>query len=322
MSNNLKNISYEIIVVNDGSSDGMDKMLEKETLKNSNLRLLHHSYNMGRGRAVRTGIEKSQSDYLIALDADLSYSPDHIKLLLEPLINSRADLTLASPYHVNGIVKNVPLFRFLLSKWGNFFLSSSFKSDVKTVTCTVRGYSRDLMDHLELINNGKDFHLEVLYKTELLGFKVEEVPAKLIWRDKDRGKDIIQNANPFTRNSLFKMRKTIFSHIAFIFFSRPHLLFFLPMLILLASIIYGIFNMLVVLLNLLGNDKEIIDALRITLLQGQLTFQIVIGAVILFFILLLFLFLATQSKKYFEEQYIQNARMNVRLKQMKNLEKN
>jgi uncharacterized membrane protein len=80
--------------------------------------------------------------------------------------------------------------------------------------------------------------------------------------------------------------------------------------------------MLVVLLNLLGDDKEIIDALRITLLQGQLTFQIVIGAVILFFILLLFLFLATQSKKYFEEQYIQNARMNVRLKQMKNVEKN
>ena len=316
MSEQLPEISYEVIVINDGSTDGMAEILEKECESDPSLRVLHHPVNMGRGRAIRTAIENSQSDYLIALDADLSYSPDHIKTLLEPLMSGRADLTLASPYHEHGTVKNVPAFRAWLSKWGNYILSSAFKSTVRTVTCIVRGYTRNLMDHLELINNGKDCHLEVLYKTELLGFIVEEVPANLIWRDEIRLKSNEYQGNIFVRSPLYKMRKVIFSHLVFNFFSRPHLLFLIPMFLLLFIMTYGTVNMISVWIELMSDGQGSMEALRITLLDGQLTFQIVIGSAILFFIILLLLFLTSQSKKYFEEQYIQNARINVRLKRL------
>ncbi|PLX30235.1 MAG: hypothetical protein C0582_01625 [Alphaproteobacteria bacterium] len=67
MVDNMPDISYEIIIINDGSTDGMGKVLEIESAKNFNLRIICHSVNMGRGRAVRTGMENSQSDYLVAL---------------------------------------------------------------------------------------------------------------------------------------------------------------------------------------------------------------------------------------------------------------
>lgn len=322
MTENLPDISYEVIVVNDGSTDGMGEMLEEECKNNSKLRVLHHRTNIGRGRAVRTGIENTQSDYLITLDADLSYSPDHIKPLLEPLMAGRTDLTLASPYHASGVVENVPTFRAWLSKWGNRVLSGAFESKAKTVTCIVRGYTRDLMDHLELVNNGKDFHLEVLYKTELLGFRVEEVPAKLIWRDKNRGRVKQHHGNIITRNSLYRMRRSIFSHLVFNFFSRPQLLFILPMLILLGFIIFGTANIVFVWVELINSGQSIMSALRTALLDGQLTLQIVAGSTILFFTLMLFFFLASQSKKYFEELYTQNARINVRLKRLQKSEDN
>lgn len=316
MAKNLPDLIYEILVINDGSTDGMGEMLEAECANDPTLRVLHHPVNMGRGRAVRTGMEGSESDYLIALDADLSYGPDHIKALLEPLMTGRADLTLASPYHPDGHVENVPAFRAWLSKWGNRVLSGAFESGARTVTCVVRGYTRNLIDHLELINNGKDFHLEVLYKTELLGFRVEEVPARLVWRDKDRGKIQKSDGNIITRNPLFKMRKAIFSHLVFNFFSRPQILFIAPMLFLFGLVLFGGFSLLAVWFGLMADGQPILSALRTTLIEGQLTFQIIVGSTILFGVLLLFLFLAAQAKKYFEEQYIQNARINVRLKHL------
>ena len=316
MADHLPQISYEVIVVNDGSTDGMGEMLEAESANDPNLRVLHHRVNMGRGRAVRTGMENSRSDYLIALDADLSYGPDHIQTLLEPLMDGRADLSLASPYYADGVVENVPAFRAWLSKWGNWALSGAFECGTKTVTCVVRGYTRNLIDHLELINNGKDFHLEVLYKTELLGFKVAEVPARLVWRDRNRGKVKKGQGNIITRNPLFKMRKAIFSHLVFNFFSRPQLLFILPMMFLFAVMVLGSLALACVWFELVGDGQGMMSALRTTLLAGQLTFQSVVGSAILFFVLMLFFFLASQSKKYFEEQYIQNARINVRLKRL------
>lgn len=316
MAAELPQITYEIVIVNDGSTDGMGAMLEQASANDPHLRVVHHITNMGRGRAVRTGMAATTSHFLIALDADLSYSPDHIKPMLEPLVSGQADMTLASPYHRDGVVENVPAFRAWLSKWGNKVLSGAFTSPVKTVTCVVRAYTRELIEHMELINNGKDFHLEVLYKAELLGFRVAEIPARLVWRDKDRGKVDKSVGNFITRNPLFKMRKAIFSHLVFNFFSRPQLLFIGPIILLLAICVFGSLSIMISWLHLMADGQAVMTAARQALLGGQLTFSIVVGSTILLFALTFFMFLASQSKKYFEEQYIQNARINYRLKQI------
>ncbi|NBX02575.1 MAG: glycosyltransferase family 2 protein [Alphaproteobacteria bacterium] len=316
MDNNLPHISYEIVIVNDGSTDAMPSILAKLCKTNTRLRVLHHPTNYGRGRAIRTAMAGTQSDFFIALDADLSYTPDHIGLLLTPLLNGVADLTLASPYCPGGYVENVPAFRAWLSRFGNKILAHSFQNHYYTSTCVVRGYTRKLIDHLELVSSAKDLHLEVIYKTELLGFSIVEVPSRLVWRDRKRGRTSKGLLDKIVNNSLIKMRKAIFSHVIFNFLAKPKLLFLGPIFILLGLSFAGATTLLIALIrNLLhATNESFFSIARTTLIQGELTLTLTISSLILLLVCTIFLFLASQAKKYFEESYILAARSNYRMK--------
>lgn len=315
MEANLPDVSFEILVINDGSTDGMGELLDQAAAADPQVRVAHHAQNLGRGRAVRTGMADSTSDYLIVLDADLSYGPEHIPDLLDPLRRNRADVTLASPYHPEGAVRNVPGMRALMSRWGNWILVRSFQSKISTATCIVRGYTREVMDHLELINDGKDLHLEVLYKAEILGFRIQEVPAKLIWRDRKRGQAAKGGMSGWLwNNPLLKMRRVIVSHFLFNFIARPTLLFFGPILAGLLIALYGAISLLAVYFGRLfaGEDQP----LRQTLLDGQLTLTLMLASFLISVFILFFSFIASQAKKYFEEQYILSTRSHFILKQL------
>ena len=155
MRERLPDRSFEIIVVDDGSSDGMAERLAEENLKA--LKVVRHKRNRGRGAAIRTGFAASSGEYVLTLDSDLSYSPAHIPLLLAPLESGQADVTLASAYHPEGEVKNVPFTRARLSRWGNRVLSAGVYGQLHTLTCMVRGYRREVIDDLELIGAGTLF---------------------------------------------------------------------------------------------------------------------------------------------------------------------
>lgn len=315
MGEHLPEVTFEILIIDDGSTDGMDQLLQDASASDPHLRVAHHAQNMGRGRAVRTAMAETESDYLIVLDADLSYGPEHIPALLGPLRENRADLTLASPYHPDGVVENVPFIRAAMSRYGNRVLVNAFNSDISTATCIVRGYTRETMDHLELINDGKDLHLEVLYKAEILGFRIHEVPARLIWRDRKRGQ--VQSSSLMTRlknNPLLKMRHVIVSHFLFNFIARPTLLFLGPILIGLLIALYGTVSLLWVYLGRLFAGEA--NPLRQTLLDGQLTLTLTLASFVISVFILFFLFIASQAKKYFEEQYILSTRSHYLLKRM------
>jgi len=317
MSKNLPAISFEILVIDDGSTDGMGKLLDREILKNKFLRVIHHAVNMGRGRGVRTAMRESRGEFLIILDADLSYSPQHIKSLLTPLQKGEADITLASPYHKKGIVKNVPIIRALMSRWGNKVLVKSFKSDIRTVTCIVRGYTREAIDHLVLINDGKDLHLEILYKAELLGFQLKEIPAKLIWRDSRRGESSKAGLSSVFDNPIIKMRSIIFSHFFFNFITKPKLLFLGPVLVGMLISLYGAsITLYSIILRFLNEEA---NPIRSTFIDGQLTLILTIASFVISIFFIFMFFIASQAKKYFEEQYILSTRSHYLLK--KNVEK-
>lgn len=317
MGEQLPDIRYEIIVIDDGSTDSMGDLVELALPSIPELRLARHQRNMGRGRGIRTGFEQARGRYLICLDADLSYAPYHIGRLLEPLQAGRADITLASAYHPQGSVSNVPAGRRIMSVLGNRILSAGFKSATRTVTCVVRGYRREAVDALELINDGKDLHLEILQKAELFGLRLEEVPADLRWRDRDRGKvkrKRIADYVPF-----MSMSGTIASHLIYSYVLRPGAILTYPAVALL--LIAGI-----AIATLLGAWASRILAagsvapgvlygtLRETLIAGQLTMAVMAGALIVAAILGAFYFAAQQNKRNHDELYILMSRMNARLK--------
>lgn len=314
MGENLPEIDFEILVIDDGSTDGMGDMLDRAASADPRVRVVHHPRNLGRGRAIRTAMENSGGSWLIALDADLSYSPDHIPALLAPLRDGTADVTLASPYHPEGRVENVPLARAWLSRVGNRILSRSFQSDISTVTCVVRGYTREVMDHLELVNDGKDLHLEVLYKAEILGFRIVEIPARLVWRDRKRGQAGKRPFGWLRDNPFVKMRKVIFSHVAFNFIAKPKLLFLGPIILSLVVMLYGTASLITSYFQRLVAGEQ--APFRSTLVDGQLTLSLTLATLIISLVFFFFLFVASQAKQYFEEQYILSTRSHYLLKKL------
>lgn len=314
LERNLNAVTFEILVVDDGSTDGMGQLLTQEMSQFPVLNVVHHPSNLGRGRGVRTAIKHAKGKYLIFLDADLSYAPEHIPALLQPLKEGRADITLASPYHPEGSVKNVPFGRAIISRLGNAILSKSFDTKIFTATCIVRGFTREVFETLELVNNGKDLHLELLYKANLMGFRILDVPAKLIWRDRKRGSSNRKGFRLLSELPIFKIRSVLVSHFLFNFIAKPKLLYLGPTIFGFCSFLYGFISLLNTFFGNLISGVE--QPLRLTFLNGNLTLLLTLTSLVLTILFLFLFFSSTQTKKYYEDQYVLSSRNNYLLKQL------
>jgi glycosyltransferase involved in cell wall biosynthesis len=213
--------TFEIVVVNDGSQDATGAILDRLKSETSYLHVVHHHRNFGRGRALQTGFQTSIGQYVITLDADLSYTPDHIEKILAPLQRGEADVVLASAYHPQGRVENVPLNRALISRAGNKILAYAVGGGLRTVTCVVRGYTREVIDALVLFSDDKDIHLEIIQKVRILGYRILEVPAILKWLPARRS----SAAKGMSIKDLWQMSSR---HLFFNFLFRPYSLFMIP----------------------------------------------------------------------------------------------
>lgn len=174
-------LDVEIILVNDGSTDSTGQVLDN-LVSPLALSKHHHRTNQGRGAAIRTGIAASSGVFVICLDADLSYDAEHIGEILEAFSgNPGTDAVVVSAYMKGGIVRNVPWRRLFLSRAANWILSRKFKNHLSTVTCVVRGYRGELIRSLQLSSEGKELHLEILFKIEAQNANILEIPGRLIW---------------------------------------------------------------------------------------------------------------------------------------------
>src|SRR5665213_4139623 len=108
-------VAVEVIVVDDGSSDGTDKVLT--ALGDSTVRVLTHSVNQGKGAAIRTGMAAARGDLLLVQDADLEYDPQDWPRLLEPILRGKAMVVYGSRF--TGERKNMMPLHWI----GNRFLS-------------------------------------------------------------------------------------------------------------------------------------------------------------------------------------------------------
>lgn len=203
---------WEMVFVNDGSIDDtltLAKSIEKDT---PNLRVTGYSVNQGRGKALRTGMEAARGKYVVTIDFDLSYSPDHILQIYRELAsNETIDMVIGSAYMKGGAVEGVPLKRLFVSKAANLIIRNAFSSQFSTVTAVLRGYRKQALDALVLEENGKEIHLEILSKGIALGMNIKEIPATL--KSRKAG------------SSKFRFVGSAFKHLSFSLFERPIFLF-------------------------------------------------------------------------------------------------
>jgi dolichol-phosphate mannosyltransferase len=211
--------SFEIIPVNDGSTDNTLAALDAIALGNTHVRVVSYWKNGGRGKALRYGFKAARGRYIATIDADLSYDAKYITDMAQTLDEeSDIDVVLASPYMEGGRTEGVPRDRLFISRLGNKVLQMAITEGIHTMTCVVRCYRKEVIDSLDLESDGKEIHLEILSKILAMGYRIKEIPATLTSRKKGASK--------------FAFKATAVSHIIFAVFERPSLLFGLLGLIL------------------------------------------------------------------------------------------
>ncbi|MCX7231087.1 MAG: glycosyltransferase family 2 protein [Burkholderiales bacterium] len=172
---------FEVLLIDDGSVDATGATAHAIGASDIPLRVIHHPGNFGLGQAFKTAFAASRGDYVVTLDIDLSYAPEHIGRLLEAIRTQRAKLVLASAYMTGGVVSNVPWLRRTLSLWGNRFLRVFARGGLSTLTCMVRAYDGPFVRALVLRSTGMEIMPELIYKTMVMRGRIVEVPAELDW---------------------------------------------------------------------------------------------------------------------------------------------
>src|SRR5687767_2232926 len=91
--------ALELVIVDDGSTDGTREFLRDQAARHDNVRVLYHDRNEGKGTAIRRGIEHVTGDVVIIQDADLEYDPRDYPDLLRPILEGRADVVFGNRFH-------------------------------------------------------------------------------------------------------------------------------------------------------------------------------------------------------------------------------
>lgn len=221
---------WELIVVNDGSRDETGLLAERFAKRYYNVFLINHVLNRGLGGALQSGFARSQGDYVVTLDIDLSCGPDYVEKLVRKMQETQSQIVVASPYMEGGKMSHVPPFRRFLSIMANKFLTTLAPGNLTNLTCMVRVYEGDFIRSLNLRSLGMEIMPEILYKSMIMNGQIVEIPAHLDWS--------LQKEPHVTRRSSMK----IFSHTCSIlltgFLLRPFLFIILPGILLLLFSIY------------------------------------------------------------------------------------
>ncbi len=179
-------LDVEVIVVDDGSSDGTDKVLG--ALGDSTVRVISHRANRGKGAAIRTGMEAVRGDLVLIQDADLEYDPEDWPKLLDPILRGKARVVYGSRF--TGERKNMLPLHWV----GNRFLSlvtnvlySSTLSDMETC---YKLFDRRVLEGITIESDRFEFEPEITAKVLRAGHRIYEVPISYAGREPDEGKKI------------------------------------------------------------------------------------------------------------------------------------
>ena len=177
----------EIIVVNDKSTDGSDKVLE-EIIKPLGCKIIHHEKNMGKGGALRTGFKEASGDYVIIQDADLEYDPMEYSKVLQPILDGKTGVCYGSRFkegNRKGYLVNQLANRFLTS------LSNVFtKQKLTDMETCYKCFKREIIQSVDIKENRFGFEPEITAKVSKMGHKIVEVPISYYPRTNEEGKKI------------------------------------------------------------------------------------------------------------------------------------
>jgi dolichol-phosphate mannosyltransferase len=193
----------ELVFVDDGSTDGTRAALAREFGRRDDARIIVHAANRGLGAALRTGFAAITGDVVATTDSDCTYDPRELPAMLR-LLEAGADVVVASPYHPDGGVKNVPRYRLFLSHNLSRLYDAVLGHHVYTYTSLFRLYRADVLRGLTFESDGFLSMAEILVRALQRGARVVEYPTVLSVRSYGASKAAV--ARLVTQHARFILR--------------------------------------------------------------------------------------------------------------------
>lgn len=162
---------FEIIVVNDGSSDYTAEVLDELAHRVPELRVIHHPQNRGYGGALRTGFAAATKEWVFYTDGDAQYNPLELVHLVEAVTS---DVDVVNGYK---IARNDPLSRKIIGRLYHHFVKLMFGFKLRDVDCDFRLIRRTLFDAVPLKSDSGTICLEMVKKFQDAGYRFVEVPV-------------------------------------------------------------------------------------------------------------------------------------------------
>ena len=179
-------VDLEIVIVDDGSTDGTGDVLRQ--LADSTVRIVLHEHNKGKGAAIRTGLEKVTGDLVLIQDADLEYDPEDWPKLLAPVLRGKAQVVYGSRF--TGERRNMLFLHWM----GNRFLSLTtnvlYNTTLSDMETCYKLFDRSVIDGITIRASRFEFEPEITAKILRRGIRIYEVPISYTGREFDEGKKI------------------------------------------------------------------------------------------------------------------------------------
>ena len=178
----------EIIVVDDGSTDGTRQILEH--IKNKAVKIYYHDRNYGKGRALQTGFSAATGDVVVVQDADMEYDPNEFQVLLNPILSGKADVVYGSRLAGHGEHRVLYFWHYV----GNRFLTllSNVFTNINLTdmeTC-YKAFTRQALKGITIQENRFGFEPEITAKIAKKNLRIYEVPISYYGRTYEEGKKI------------------------------------------------------------------------------------------------------------------------------------
>lgn len=181
-------VAREILVVNDGSTDGTRAVLDGLPAAGETLRVIHAAVNGGKGRAIRTGFEQARGTIVAIQDADLELDPAQLGTLVEPILAGETPAVYGSRF-LNG-AQGAPLMTVIANRFLTGLTNMLYGSRLTDMETCYKLMRADIARDLQLECNRFDIEPEITAKLLRAGHQIVERPVAFEPRSRAQGKKI------------------------------------------------------------------------------------------------------------------------------------